>query len=464
MSILHVNQVAGTLHKLFDGLIETSDGQSDATELERLFLSRALAAFALTQLTNATPAEAATTITDGSGDNGIDAIYFDRPTKTLYAVQSKWHSDGNGSLDRGDVLKFIKGFDDLANQDMDRFNAKMKPHEVIVNEAFFDAEAHYVMVAVHTGAQDLAEQPRNDLNDCVDRFNDTADEEADELLEVKILKQTDVYNFVAKGHQGKPIALDVALFHWGEATEPYSVYGQVAAADVAAWWKSYYPQIVSQNLRHFLGSDTEVNTGLQHTLLTEPEHFWHYNNGITAICKDVKPKGLGGKSKEAGLFTCNDVRIVNGAQTAGSIAYAHERKASSVEKARVQIRFIAVGEGGSGTLGDAITKATNTQNRVNRQDFVALDPQQQRLRMELGIDGITYNFKSGTGTSRDPKTFDLEEATLALACASADVSYSTLAKREISRLWEIQPRHPIRFCLMAVSLQQPCGGKFRCLG
>ena len=113
-------------------------------------------------------------------------------------------------------------------------------------------------------------------------------------------------------------------------------------------------------MRHFLGSDTEVNADLQNTLLNEPEHFWHYNNGITAICRELKPKGIGGKAKEAGLFTCSDVRIVNGAQTAGSIAAAFDRKAASVEKARVQIRFIAVGDGSSSALGDSITKATNT--------------------------------------------------------------------------------------------------------
>jgi hypothetical protein len=153
---------------------------------------------------------------------------------------------------------------------------------------------------------------------------------------------------------------------------------------------------------------------------------------------------LGGRSKDSGYINCYDVRIVNGAQTAGSIATAFERKPEAVDKARVHVRFIAVGDEASDALGNSITKATNTQNRINRQDFVALDPEQQRLRTELSIEGITYNYKSGEGTIRDPKTSDIDEATVALACASPELSHSTQAKREIGKLWEDTSKAPYK--------------------
>jgi hypothetical protein len=103
----------------------------------------------------------------------------------------------------------------------------------------------------------------------------------------------------------------------------------------------------------FLGGDTEVNIGLHHTLLADPEHFWHFNNGITAICREIRPKLAGGKSKESGFFNCYDVRIVNGAQTAGSIASAHERSPNDIERARVHVRFIAVGNDAESGLGES---------------------------------------------------------------------------------------------------------------
>ena len=276
------------------------------------------------------------------------------------------------------------------------------------------------------------------------RYNDTADPEASELLEVHALKQADVHGLVARGTQGDPINLDVALFQWGEAADPFSVYGQVAASDIAVWWKDHYPQIVSQNIRMFLGADTEVNAGLQATLLGDPKHFWHFNNGITVICREITPKMIGGKSKDSGFFSCCDVRIVNGAQTAGSIALAYDKRKDVVEQARVQVRFIAIGAEGQGKLANDITKATNTQNRINPRDFVSLDEEQERIRTELMIEGISYNYKSSDGTIRDQKTTDIEEATVALACASRELSHATQAKREIGRLWEDTTKAPYK--------------------
>jgi len=444
MSILHVNQIAGALHRMFDGHIDLSDAPPNPEDREKCFRTRALAAFGVAQLAGITPPEAAKTVTDGSNDNGIDALHYDHATKTMYVVQAKWHGDGNGSFDRADVLKFTKGFDDLANLNFERFNTKVRAKEPMIHAAFAADQANYILVAIHTGAQDFATEPKRDLEDCLNQYNDTADPEAYELLKAKILKQSDVHGLVARGTQGTPIDIDVALFDWGEAEDPFAVYGQVAASDVARWWKGYYPQIVSQNIRMFLGTDTEVNAGVQNTLISEPEHFWHFNNGITVICREVRPKMLGGRIKDSGYFTCYDIRIVNGAQTAGSIAAAYDRKPDAVERARVHVRFIAVGAEGSGTLGNAITKATNTQNRINRQDFVALDPEQERLRTELSIEGVIYNYKSGEGTIRDPKTSDIDEATVALACASPELSHSTQAKREIGKLWEDTAKAPYK--------------------
>jgi AIPR protein len=444
MSILHVNQIAGALRRMFDNLIDLSDAPVSGPDHDKCFLTRSLAAFAIAQLAGIVPADAAKTVTDGTNDNGIDALHYDLATKTMYVVQAKWHSDGNGSLDRADVLKFTKGFGDLANLSLDRFNERVRSKELMINAAFADDQATYVLVPIHTGAQDFGVEPKQDLEDCLNQYNDTSNPDATELLTARILKQSDVHALVARGVQGTPIDIEIVLYEWGEAKDPFSVYGQIAASDIAGWWKNYYPQIVSQNIRMFLGTDTEVNAGLQTTLVSDPEHFWHFNNGITVVCREIKPKMMGGRSKDSGYFTCYDVRIVNGAQTAGSIAAVAGKKPNAVEKARVHVRFIAVGSEEFDTLGNAITKATNTQNRINRQDFVSLDPEQQRLRTELSIEGIVYNYKSGEGTIRDPKTSDIDEATVALACASPDLGLSTQAKREIGKLWEDTSKTPYK--------------------
>jgi len=54
---------------------------------------------AMGEQTGAPPASAARAVTDGAGDNGIDAIYFDESNRRLYLVQSKWMKNGVGEPD-----------------------------------------------------------------------------------------------------------------------------------------------------------------------------------------------------------------------------------------------------------------------------------------------------------------------------------------------------------------------------
>jgi hypothetical protein len=83
-----------------------------------------------------------------------------------------------------------------------------------------------------------------------------------------------------------------------------------------------------------------------------------------------------------------------------------------------------------------VTQNTNTQNAVEKRDFVALDPEQERIRQELQFEGVEYAYKTGTPSTSAARSFDLTEATIALACAHPDVAMAVLAKGAIGRLWD----------------------------
>ncbi|WP_077303569.1 hypothetical protein [Leptospirillum ferriphilum] len=126
MSVIHVNQIKTQIQRIFKDLIDLSDISNSSQESkENFFISRGLAAYSIYYLANITPKEAATSITDGGDDNGIDAIYFDNSNKKLYIVQSKWIRDGIGEPENGDVKKFVAGVRDLFNMEYDRFNMKI---------------------------------------------------------------------------------------------------------------------------------------------------------------------------------------------------------------------------------------------------------------------------------------------------------------------------------------------------
>jgi hypothetical protein len=439
VAILHVQQIRGYLQRTFGQLIDIADYKDASPEQrESVFLSRAAAALTLVHLADIPAERAAAAITDGSGDNGIDAVHFDESERRLYLVQSKWSSDGRGSIDRGDIQKYVTGFHDIVNTRFTRFNGKVQSKQSEIESAVFDATTKLVAVIAYTGQDPLAEDCQRDLDDLLQEMNQPT-----ETVEVRILRQVDLHGIVAGGAKGSPINLEVALVDWGQVKEPFhAIYGQVAAADVAAWADTYHPRLFAPNLRMFLGR-TEANDGMIETLRSSPEYFWYFNNGITAVCAGVKKKPIGGASRESGVFEVTDVSVVNGAQTVGALASVRSGDAEVLAQARVFIRFISR-ENMPTDVATAVARFTNTQNRIERRDFVALDPQQERIRTELQIENIEYVYKSGHSLPAGRSGFDVTEATVALACMSNDVALAVQAKREIGKLWEDISKAPYR--------------------
>jgi hypothetical protein len=107
----------------------------------------------------------------------------------------------------------------------------------------------------------------------------------------------------------------------------------------------------------------------------------------------------------------------------------------AVSKARVAVRFISL-ENCPEDFAAEVTRATNTQNRIENRDFVALDPEQERLKNELLLENHKiYTFKTGEPDPSPDQGCSVVDATIALACAARDPMLAVQAKREIGRLW-----------------------------
>lgn len=438
MSVIHVRQIKSSLEKVFASSINLEDAeQKSKPERENIFLSRALAALAIKILTEIPPEEASSRVTDGFQDNGLDAVYYHSQERILYVVQAKWKHNGSGSIERGEAQKFIKGFQDLVNARFERFNDRIKLRKKEIEDSLEDARTRFMLVIAHTGQQGLSDVVQRDFQDLLDELNDTS-----EIVTLRELRQSNLHSSVVQGMQGEPINVDVAMHEWGQTQDPYKAYyGQVAATDIAEWWKRYYPRLFAPNIRMFLG-DTSVNETLIETMAKDPEKFWYFNNGITALCSSIEKKPLGGGARQTGLFECRDFRIVNGAQTAGAIASASSRYLTNVAQARVPIRIISL-ENAPEDLEREITRYNNTQNRIERRDFAALDPEQERIRTELQLEEVGYTYKSGELMSGEIGC-DLADATVARACELPDLSFAVQAKREIGRLWEDTDKAPYK--------------------
>lgn len=437
MSVIHVGHIKNDVLERFGGLVNLEDVQTTTPEQKESHrLTRSLAAFTIAELGGVEDAAAAQTVTDGSGDNGVDAVYYDAAEKNCFLVQSKWISNGNGSVEVGDVHKFLQGVRDVLEARFDRFNQKMQGHRDKVFAALSDASARFTLVLTYTGEQELSADASRLLNDLLAEMNSPTD-----VMALRVLNQAALHSIVAAGATADAVDLEIMLHDWGMVEEPFlSYYGQVAVSDISSW-RPFGSRLTSKNLRQFRGL-TEVNESIAKTLRSDPGNFWYFNNGITILCEKLRKKPLGGNNNATGTFECQGASVVNGAQTVGTIFDVSKGESDSLQQANVLVRLVSLENCPEG-FAQQITRAANTQNRIERRDFAALDPNQKRLKTELFLDyQKEYAYQTGEEPPEGEAGCTLDEAAVALACRVPEVSLAVQAKREVGMLYENITKSP----------------------
>lgn len=431
MSRIQVNHIKTALDNLFIDKIDLSDIINPKPEdVKKQFYSRALAAYSLHIIASAPIEDAANSITDSFDDNGIDAIYYDEQHNILYVVQSKMIDEGNGEPDTGDMRKFSDGITDLIEEKYDRFNTKIQSKLPIIKDAFNDSQIKLNIILAYTG-KGFAIHNQRIISDLTAFLNDST--EWAFFTDFNLKFAHDSINTILAG---KPIESELTLSNWGTVDEPHiAYYGQLSAYELATLWKNNRGKLFTENIRNFIGL-SEINSSILSTVENEPEKFIYFNNGVTILCNSVTPLPAKTLGKTTGVFNCKGLTIINGAQTVGSLGIALDRFPDKLEKCKVFIRLIPL-ENAPEQFGNRITIASNTQNKIEKRDFVTLDPLQQNIRTELLLSNINYHYKrTDEVIPYDEKNCTLEEATVALACSMTETKYAVTAKREIGRLWD----------------------------
>ncbi len=135
-------------------------------------------------------------------------------------------------------------------------------------------------------------------------------------------------------------------------------------------------KLFSANVRDYLGSraaDANINNGIKETANNEPENFWVYNNGVTALVNDYSVK----RGIDDQKISFSGISIVNGAQTTGALGTLADKPGSDL---LVPIRFIKTE---NPKVIDDIIRYNNSQNKVTASDFRSRDAVQRRLKQEF---------------------------------------------------------------------------------
>lgn len=163
--------------------------------------------------------------------------------------------------------------------------------------------------------------------------------------------------------------------------------GVMPAEILAKIYDEFGQRLLEGNVRTFLDFRAGVNRGLRTTLVTEPENFFAYNNGITLTADSAVVEREGDVSKVKSL---KNLQIVNGGQTTAAIYFAPREKGGiktpdgeipfrsiDLSKVSVQMKLTIFKESEQEQIDlyrSQISKYANKQNSLQESDFVSNHP------------------------------------------------------------------------------------------
>jgi hypothetical protein len=399
-----------------------------AADQQRKNRSRAFSAFALYNICSIPKIDAARAVIDDFDDYGIDAIYYHAPTETLYLVQSKLKAAEQFSQE--EALAYCQGTRKLIKQDFSGFNKNVQDRKTEIEDAL-DNCSHIKLVVAHTGSG-ISKHAKNAIDELL------ADEDhGEERLEPQAIDydSTRIVKDLRAAKAYEQIDTELWVQKCSTVSEPRVTYfGLVQLQDLVALHEKHGKALYERNIRTFLGHKTEVNTSIQRTLAAKPQDFLYLNNGVTALCQEIHPKGTkqaqGGRKK----LKLRGFSVINGAQTiASSAKFLADNKDSDLSAAKVSLTLIKANV--DGEFGKSVTRARNHQNPVLLANFAALDDEQERLRRDLAYLGIHYAYKAEAADGViDECRIRIDEAAQALAMLQTDPRYVVWLKKEPAQL------------------------------
>ncbi|WP_156919165.1 AIPR family protein [Azovibrio restrictus] len=125
--------------------------------------------------------------------------------------------------------------------------------------------------------------------------------------------------------------------------------------------------VFEENVRAFLGPDNPVNSAIGETIRSDESHsrFPVLNNGITIVSPDVRVQGLS--------ITFVDFQIVNGCQTSNVLWINKDNLSDDM---MVSLKVI---ETDSEDVFTDLVRATNSQTKIDDDQFLSLQPVARRI-------------------------------------------------------------------------------------
>ncbi len=233
-------------------------------------------------------------------------------------------------------------------------------------------------------------------------------------------------------------------------TNAFPAYLAVVSGDIlATLYREYDQKLLEQNVRCFLQARGIVNKGIRRTILENGQHFFAYNNGITATAKKVITES---SSFGTQITRITDFQIVNGGQTTVSLYQASiQNNNPDLSQVFVQMKLTVIGDDDE-EISAKISQYANTQNKVNAADLQSNHPFHQHMEKLSRIvwapaaGGSPHKTKWYYERLRGQYQSDLMKATAAKTSAEFRAQYPRAQKftktdlGRVENMWDAEPK------------------------
>jgi hypothetical protein len=316
---------------------------------------------------------------DARHDLGVDAIYVDDVSETVFIIQAKTKSKDNAEFGDTEIKEFYGT--------LQQFNSKTTIEKIsseAKNEKLKQTISRTGLAAkVDSGYEVLG----------VFISNARANEDAKAILAT--LAKIRLYDAIAIANDYVDLAVDGGIkdSYYFDVSDSdvieYDAGGAAARIFLAPALNLLKMdgiadgRLFEQNVRLALGN-TKVNKGLRESIKEKAEHknFPLYHNGINVLCKKIV-------SETDERIEVENYVVVNGAQSLSSLL---AEKSRITDDLKILVKLIETK--GDTALSQRITANSNNQNAIKARDLKSNHNIQQRLKAEINKN-IAYEIKQG---------------------------------------------------------------------
>jgi hypothetical protein len=304
-----------------------------------------------------------------SKDLGVDFLLEDSVRKTLIIGQCKHQGDGV-EVKENDVVDFFQKHKLWRDRDWVRRNGSESAVEKLIDFGDRLKENWSVVLlffstgkasnrVLHTFEKLDAENQKENIK-CF-------------FYDFPRLKDFWVRSQSLEGSIPDEVEIQLQENLWLRKEKPNQTFVAIVKGKVLRdLYRRHKETLFAYNIRGYLG-DRGINQQIVSTAEKDPERFFYFNNGISAICTDLEV------DRSRNVLKAKKMQIINGAQTVGALNRANVDDEVEVLVRVTQGLSVVTDKG----FNADIIRFNNSQNIIKISDFKANDSIQVWLENEF---------------------------------------------------------------------------------